>query len=233
MGWSILCRLVRSETSMCGALQLIYPWKTGPYARPISHLAATLGLPPSLIALRHRATHEDLPPLPLLHQAVTQCIIYLHQNSFIPLISSSYGSPPPAVLERQQAAAKRVDGLLKKWKKIAKNRLRDKEVREEDESAIEMKKVRKELEGEVAGASGIVRGLVEVGSLVPLAKRCLGFFWYLNSCADFLQKTGSTKGNFSPPSISQYLGTSLNPFVQHYHARTFLSTIYPDHRYSS
>ncbi|XAO23398.1 hypothetical protein I312_102176 [Cryptococcus bacillisporus CA1280] len=150
---------------------MVDPLQTGPYARPISHLAATLGLPPSLIALRHRATHEDLPPLPLLHQAVTQCIIYLHQNSFIPLISSSYGSPPPAVLERQQAAAKRVDGLLKKWKKIAKNRLRDKEVREEDESAIEMKKVRKELEGEVAGASGIVRGLVEVGNLVPLAKR--------------------------------------------------------------
>ncbi|OXG25744.1 hypothetical protein C361_01704 [Cryptococcus neoformans Tu259-1] len=150
---------------------MVDPLQTGPYARPISHLAATLGLPPSLIALRHRATHEDLPPLPLLHQAVTQCIVYLHQNSFIPLMTSSYGSPPPAILERQQATAKRVDGLLKRWKKIAKNRLRDKEVREEDESAIEMKKVRKELEGEVAGTSGIVKGLVEVGSLVPLAKR--------------------------------------------------------------
>lgn len=90
-------------------------------------------------------------------------------------MTSSYGSPPPAILERQQATAKRVDGLLKRWKKIAKNRLRDKEVREEDESAIEMKKVRKELEGDVAGTSGIVKGLVEVGSLVPLAKRYLGF----------------------------------------------------------
>ena len=175
MGWSTLYRLVRPEILIRGVLRLTYPWKTGSYARPISHLAATLGLPPSLIALRHRATHEDLPPLPLLHQAVTQCIVYLHQNSFVPLVTSSYGSPPPAVLERQQATAKRIDGLLKKWKKIAKNRLRDKEVREEDESAIEMKKVRKELEGEVAGTSGIVKGLVEVGSLVPLAKRYLGF----------------------------------------------------------
>ncbi|WVN90311.1 uncharacterized protein L203_105547 [Cryptococcus depauperatus CBS 7841] len=148
---------------------IVDPLQTGLYARPISHLAAILGLPASLIALRHRATHEDLPPLSLLHQAVGQCIYYLHQNSFLPLLSS-VNHVLPAVTERQLAAQKRLDGLMKRWKKVMKIRLRENEVREEDASAVEMKRVKKEIE-DMAGVEYVVKSLVEAGGLVPLAKR--------------------------------------------------------------
>ncbi|WWD17939.1 hypothetical protein CI109_102384 [Kwoniella shandongensis] len=157
---------------------MVDPLQTGPYARPISHLAATLGLPPSLISLRHRATHEDLPPLPLLHLALAQSISYLHHNSFLPLLSASSSSSSstalmfnenPLVAERSAAQRKRVDGLVKRWKKVMKSRLREKEVREEDESAREMRRVRKALEGE--DGEVLVRVLAEVGGLVPIAAR--------------------------------------------------------------
>ncbi|WVQ85551.1 hypothetical protein IAT38_007717 [Cryptococcus sp. DSM 104549] len=151
---------------------MVDPLQNGPYARPISHLAATLDLPPSLIALRHRATHEDLPPLPLLRTALAQCIAYLHHNSFLPLLASSSAGAAGAVLtEREIATCRRVSGLLRKWKKVMKTRLREKEVREEDASGKEMKRVRRELEGEVGGVEAVVRALAEVGSLVPIAKR--------------------------------------------------------------
>ncbi|ODO07509.1 hypothetical protein L198_01088 [Cryptococcus wingfieldii CBS 7118] len=153
---------------------LVDPLQTGSYARPISHLAASLGLPPSLIALRHRATHEDLPPLPLLQQAIAQCIFYLHQNSFLPLLSLSYNNGQNlngVMSERDVLAKKRIDSLLRRWKKVMKTRLREKEVREEDVSGLEMRKVRRDLEGEVSGVDGIIKSLIEVGSLVPLAKR--------------------------------------------------------------
>ncbi|WVQ71203.1 hypothetical protein IAR50_000728 [Cryptococcus sp. DSM 104548] len=153
---------------------LVDPLQTGPYARPISHLAASLGLPPSLIALRHRATHEDLPPLPLLQQAIAQCTFYLHQNSFLPLLSWSYNNGQNlngVMSEREIQAKRKIDSLLRRWKKVMKTRLREKEVREEDASGMEMRKVRRDLEGEVSGVDVIVKSLIEVGSLVPLAKR--------------------------------------------------------------
>ncbi|OCF45356.1 hypothetical protein I317_00879 [Kwoniella heveanensis CBS 569] len=154
---------------------LVDPLQTGPYARPISHLAATLSLPPALIALRHRATHEDLPPLSLLHSALGQCISYLHHYSFLPLLSSSSSSSaagaavPPGMAARMEAGKKRVEGLVKRWKRVQKVRLRDKEVREEDETALEVKRIKKALQVEDAGV--IVDVLIGQGGLVPIADK--------------------------------------------------------------
>ncbi|WVF70898.1 hypothetical protein IAT40_005693 [Kwoniella sp. CBS 6097] len=154
---------------------LVDPLQTGPYARPISHLAATLSLPPALIALRHRATHEDLPPLSLLHSALGQCISYLHHYSFLPLLSSSSSSSlnggilPPGIAERLEAAKKRVESLVKRWKRVQKVRLREKEVREEDETALEVKRIKKALE--VEDGNVIVDVLVGQGGLVPIADK--------------------------------------------------------------
>ncbi|WVR05837.1 hypothetical protein IAU60_002863 [Kwoniella sp. DSM 27419] len=148
---------------------LVDPLQTGLYARPISHLAASLALPPSLIALRHRATHEDLPPLPLLHSALGQCISYLHHYSFLPLLASGSSAPPPGYLERLEASKRRVEGLIKRWKRVMKLRLREKEVREEDATAKEMRQVRKELQSHDARA--LVAVLVAEGGLVPIAPK--------------------------------------------------------------
>ncbi|WRT64084.1 uncharacterized protein IL334_001012 [Kwoniella shivajii] len=146
---------------------LVDPLQNGPYARPISHLAASLSIPPSLIALRHQATHEDLPPLPLLHQALGQCIAYLHHYSFLPLLATSSSTLPPGVEERLRASEKRVESLTRRWKKVIKTRLREKEVREEDQSAIEMRKIQRDLTNEPTDV--IVDVLVGQGGLVPLA----------------------------------------------------------------
>ena len=51
---------------------LVDPLQQGVYARPISSIAAQIGLPSWLVELRHAATHEDLPSLRLLREAATQ-----------------------------------------------------------------------------------------------------------------------------------------------------------------
>ncbi|WWD09348.1 hypothetical protein V865_007471 [Kwoniella europaea PYCC6329] len=146
---------------------LVDPLQNGPYARPISHLASSLSIPPSLIALRHRATHEDLPPLALLHQSLLSCISYLHYYSFLPLLSSSSTSAslPPGVLERMKEDERRVEGLIKRWKKVIKFRLREKEVREQDQSALELNKIKGSLQNHDLRL--IVNVLIGEGGLVP------------------------------------------------------------------
>lgn len=51
---------------------LVDPLQQGIYARPISSIAAQIGLPSWLVEVRHAATHEDLPSLDLLREAATQ-----------------------------------------------------------------------------------------------------------------------------------------------------------------
>lgn len=133
----------------------------GPYARPISHIAATLNIPPSLIALRHRATHEDLPPLPLLKQAIHSAIEYINQYSFLPSLASTSSEPMPRAL--------RVQTLVDRWKRIIKSRL--KAETSEVEFERESKRLRRELDDE--DVIEVAEALASVGGLVPLAKKCV------------------------------------------------------------
>ncbi|WWC86186.1 uncharacterized protein L201_001059 [Kwoniella dendrophila CBS 6074] len=170
---------------------LVDPLQNGPYAKPISHLAASLSIPPSLISLRHRATHEDLPPLKLLHQSLLSCISYLHYYSFLPLLANTSSSSSEYFNNDQQGMIydqqqnhqmklkilneKKIEGLIKKWKKVIKLRLREKEVREEDESAIEIRKIKKDLltsfllQPSSNNLDLIVNVLCQKGILVPIA----------------------------------------------------------------
>ncbi|TXT13363.1 hypothetical protein VHUM_00730 [Vanrija humicola] len=142
---------------------MVDPLQTGPYARPISHLAASLGMPPSLVALRHRATHEDLPPLPLLRRAMEQAVDYLHRNSFLPLLSSSAAASSSGWDRRARA-----EGLVNRWKKVVKARVRAREVGLENESGQAMRRLKRELEG--ADAEEVVEAVVRVG-LVPVGRK--------------------------------------------------------------
>ena len=132
---------------------------TGPYARPISHIAASLKIPQSLISLRHRATHEDLPPLPLLKQAVHSAIDYINHYSFLPSLASSSSEPLPRSI--------RAENLVGRWKKLMKARSRG-EVGAAD-SEREEKTLIREFEGE--DMVEIAEALAAVGGLIPLAKR--------------------------------------------------------------
>lgn len=51
---------------------LVDPLQTAYFARSISSLAAQLGLPLWFVELRHQATHEDLPGLPVLREGARQ-----------------------------------------------------------------------------------------------------------------------------------------------------------------
>lgn len=129
----------------------------GPYARPISHIAATLNISPSLIALRHRATHEDLPPLPLLKQALHSAIEYINQYSFLPSLASSSSEPLPRSFRAQT--------LVERWKKVIKGKL--KAELSEVEFEREAKRIKRELDEEDIGE--VVEALASVGGLIPLA----------------------------------------------------------------
>jgi ribosomal biogenesis protein LAS1 len=134
----------------------------GPYARPISHIAASLGIPPSLISLRHRATHEDLPPLPLLRTAIHQAINYIHHYSFLPMLSSS------SALSSTPRSG-RAEELIKRWKGIMKFRLSERVVGEENDSGRELRGLRKALAEE--DALDIVEALCGADGVVPVGRK--------------------------------------------------------------
>ncbi|ORX37327.1 Las1-like-domain-containing protein [Kockovaella imperatae] len=146
---------------------LVDPLQTGPYARPIAHLAISLRLPPSLISLRHRATHEDLPPLDTLLGAVKQAIQYLHDSSFVPLISQDPSSTT-AQMARGGGGDRPADKLIKRWKRVNKSRLREKEVGSENASGREIQSIKRDLER--IDKAELVEALVSQGGLVPLAE---------------------------------------------------------------
>jgi ribosomal biogenesis protein LAS1 len=132
----------------------------GSHARPISHLAATLRLPPSLVALRHRATHEDLPPLALLRRALEQSVDYLHRNSFLPLLASTS--------EIGWDRRNRTEALVHRWKKVVKSRVRARDVTKESESGKAVRALLRELEGE--DVEDVLEAVVRVG-LVPVGRK--------------------------------------------------------------
>ena len=139
----------------------------GQYARPIAHIAATLGVPPILITLRHQATHEDLPPLPLLVHSVQLAIDYLHHQAFLPILSSPE-HPGSSNGQRWNYDETRAEGVVGSWKHTMKTRQREKEVGEENETGKELKKCKKMMEG--VGVDAMVSMLCRPGGLVPVAK---------------------------------------------------------------
>lgn len=134
----------------------------GPYARPIAHLAATLHIPPSLISLRHRATHEDLPPLPLLRSSVLQCIAYLHTYSFLPLLAESSTQPIHVTPDRAMR-------LIARYKRVSKDKARDRDVDDTGHRAKQLRKIKRALE--VEDTQDLVEALCTTEGLAPVARK--------------------------------------------------------------
>jgi ribosomal biogenesis protein LAS1 len=144
---------------------MVDPLQTGPFARPISHLAATLQIPPSLISLRHRATHEDLPPIEALHASVHLALDYLHGSAFVPLLA-----PPEedSALFANSSSSGPAEVLIKRWKKVMKERIREREVGNGGERGREVRNLKREF---AELGSDVVDGLISAGGLVPLARK--------------------------------------------------------------
>ena len=123
-----------------------------------------------LIAIRHRATHEDLPPLPLLLTSVNMAIDYLHHYAFLPMLaSSSQVAMDGMMAEGATSGRRRAEAVVKRWKKVMKERVKGKVVGEENETGRELRKIRKELE--LLDPEDIAAVLCAPGGLVPVARK--------------------------------------------------------------
>lgn len=64
--------------------EMVDPGQKSSYAQPITRLAEQIGLPRTLVDLRHSGTHDELPSLGLLHLAVDQSIDWLRTKYWEP-----------------------------------------------------------------------------------------------------------------------------------------------------
>ncbi len=165
------------------------PLQTGPYARSISMIVQCLGIPIELVQLRHQATHEDLPSLPVLRAGLWSCIAYIRDHSLGPLIFASdpsiaYGTSTSRDAQRKDLS-NTLASLIKRYKRLMKSYFttRTSKAASSTGSAwsggAELRKVMREME-EMWNVEEedielvrevLVDGLVQTGCLVPLARK--------------------------------------------------------------
>lgn len=119
-----------------------------------------------LIAIRHRATHEDLPSLPLLLTSVHMALDYLHHFAFLPLLASSSDL---GLATAVSPGRMRAEAIVKRWKKVMKLRTGQKIVGEENDSGKELRRVRRDLE--TVDPEDLVAVLCGTQGLVPVARK--------------------------------------------------------------
>lgn len=93
-----------------------------------------------------------------------QAVDYLHRNSFLPALSSSASGSGSGRWDQRA----RAEGLVSRWKKIVKARVRAREVGMENESGQALRRLRREVDG--AEVEELVEAVVRVG-LVPVARK--------------------------------------------------------------
>jgi ribosomal biogenesis protein LAS1 len=153
----------------------------------MSLLARQIGLPPGLIGLRHEATHEDLPSLPVLREAVWKALEYLRVESLEPLVFSGIEIPSSS---RSKDARRRLgtqlDTLFRKHKRMMKGYFRERTSKSSGSGGKELRVLMREIEDlvdKVLGEEGgederesmgldvITDCLLKPGCLVPLSIR--------------------------------------------------------------
>ncbi|GAA5939831.1 rRNA-processing protein LAS1 [Sporobolomyces koalae] len=120
-------RLSYSMTLIRFVNSLVDPLQTAYYARSISSLAAQLGLPLWFVELRHHATHEQLPALPVLRQGAREALDWLYGHYWLPALASTPGTAststsstlPPLPLEPFLASLESYKQLTKSLQKDA------------------------------------------------------------------------------------------------------------------
>lgn len=99
---------------------LVDPLQKGMYARSIAQIAAELGLPLTLVQLRHRATHEDLPSLTVLLESANLALDWLYTHYWLPRLNDIEGT---GKLKQEMIDA--LEGLLLSFKRARKRAMLD------------------------------------------------------------------------------------------------------------
>jgi hypothetical protein len=131
--------------------------QTGKFAQSVAMLAETLGLPGWFVDLRHAATHDHLPCLPVLINGCTQALGWLQANYWDKMMEST------SVEGRNDEAA--VDLLLKQYKDDRKAEIKAKEGKKKVNSAI--KRLDAALSKSSATRSSLISKMIGVGYLIP------------------------------------------------------------------
>lgn len=115
---SLEARLLLSMTLTRFVNGLLDPAQQAAFAISINALAKTIGLPESFVEIRHSATHDTLPSLPVLQSATIAALDWLWHH---------YWNVPDKELENAQdegqalsELAIQIDAQLKSWKKLRK-----------------------------------------------------------------------------------------------------------------
>lgn len=122
---------------------LLDPAQTSTFALPMHTLAKTLGLPTSFVEIRHAATHEALPSLPLLRAATTRALDWLWENYWCSLSDSNSNSDPePEEEEEEEEGRTKARALLKSFRSLRRAEparpLRSNDTREETKLAMNL-----------------------------------------------------------------------------------------------
>jgi len=86
------------------------PFQKQVFAQSVASLAARAGLPPGIVEIRHQASHQQLPPLPLLRMAARQSLSWLQENYW------------EVQLGHLGNSRKQILSHLSQWKQLAKDR---------------------------------------------------------------------------------------------------------------
>ena len=147
---------------------LLDPAQTSTFALPMHTLAKTLGLPTSFVEIRHAATHEALPSLPLLRAATARALDWLWENYWCSL-SDSNSDPEPVEEEGGGEGGAKARSLLKSFRSLRRAEparpLRSGDRREETKLAIGLIR-----ECICVAGDGLVEALLEEKALIPAGK---------------------------------------------------------------
>lgn len=95
---------------------LLDPAQQAAYAISMSALAKTIALPESFVEIRHSATHDSLPSLPILRTALVQALDWLWHNYWN--VSPKNMKSRHNASENEANIHSKVHDLLKRWRKV-------------------------------------------------------------------------------------------------------------------
>ena len=98
---------------------VVDPMQQRARATSVQKLAAEVQLPASLVAIRHEATHNRLPSLPMLRLAAEQAMVWLHEHYWHPqheLYRSLPGCVEESLRKCQMAVDKKISSRVPRWR---------------------------------------------------------------------------------------------------------------------
>lgn len=126
------CAILRAINGLADTLQ-----QQRSMASSVAVLCSELGVPAWLVAIRHEATHNQLPPLPTLRMAANALLQYFSTVYWEPMLYSRQDSYDQAVtlLREYEAAAIEVENTRNHRKTTTTNNEDEEDIRIDDDSS--------------------------------------------------------------------------------------------------